>query len=1411
MTYRKPLGIRVLCVLMSIFMVLVCLNDWSFRSSAAGDPITITIIDDNGVTHTNAEKSAAEGGYGAFVKFDGLKLNGTPITGSETLKDGDKLSFSLDWDSGAFITSSSDGTAEFKFIVDNLKKCKNVEPYFATIEKDTDTSFAIYSYDAANGQMTVTVRPKPNHPQGHYGSCDVNMTVNVNASDLVDGKIDLNPLFNMSFTYAPGELSVTKSTSGSLYQSGGKWYQDFSVSLDVSSGTMKNITVTDTFETGVFVAPANVSLDGTAAAAAVSGNTFTINAGALDAGKHTLTYSLEVDPDAVTESIKNGDAELNNKAKADYNNNVEEKTTPDSPAVVWLPSPSISKSGSFDASTKKITWRITFDPGIIGAFTNGDISTLTVKDTVGKNLSLADLEAGLGSAGISYTESGTDAVIINKNAFLDDGNGKFYVEYTTPAVDDTVIESTDPNVENSAEGTYKDITLPKHTAKVDVTDTTGTVGSTTKRIVSSNPENLTIKWSVDVEIPAEGVIDSIKVIDGPGGAEFRSDLNMNVQNCTVLKGGIETFRYYINGTETSYASLNAGSVAYKEIPRDNIYGPVTSGTFESGKSAGFEFTLGSDFIESNRGKTLTVEYESRMDGERYQSAVSDPLTEDKYALIKYKNHVDVEYYKGSIKYPNSPAGEAEYVPDIVVDAKKFTYSGKGIFDNYGNAGGQPVLAFWEVRFGSKTQLVAGDTVVVRDTVSAGNKYYPGSVILFGDDLSIDNTWSGDLEGYHKRFDSQISVAGDSNEIVFTVNVDDAIAAYSEGSKRLRIIYATTPTDEAVSKAINFGDVEKEVSNNADVYLNNNLQVKNLKASQKLKPSGEICGKTQAVTACSPSDSSGRVSYTLNINQPAAKLSSDGKIIADDWLGGNLDIVEGANAITITKQRYDETSPTVIHYDVIRNPAYDKSEGSVRDYFYLNGTQVADSMIYKTGVGTKIRFVLDDQTAYTITYDCKYDKIKADLDSVEEAARFSNTVVIHNSTKDSLSKTVQISYSEYHSNADVHAAADQKNIIFDIKKDWKNDTKAERPEKITLHVLKTNLSTGETESYDKDIILHDNAAVQEDGSWLFSLKLLGYEKIGTNEVYYSYSIDENQIEGYATSWSTSFDDIQIPDNFKDANYVVSSILTNTTAPKFIISKMDITKEHELSGASLAIYKASDVDANNKPIDGKTPVKSWTSDGTEKTISLANGDYVLIETGYDFTDTTTGKTYKVTESAVKFTIDDTGVKSVTGNKTGTVTDDDKENGFITYTAAGTVPAKFVVHDAERVEVKAELKVDKKSITDESEITGAKLAIYKAEDIDTNGKPKDTAVAVDEWKSNTTTHTSSLSDGDYILIETGDTFTETVTGKKYFVTDSSFSFTVNNGEITNATPVNPAGGSGKIEYNSTTNTVKVCDAEV
>lgn len=984
MTYRKPLSIRIVCFVMSIVMVLLCLNDWNIRSGAEAEPLTIKIIDEHNVTHEDAKSE-----YGATVVFDGLKINGKPVSENQEVKDGDVLSFSLSWDAGTFETEKSDGTSEFIFVVDNLKKCKNVEPYLEPTTVERDSSVADYEYDPVSGKIMITVQPTVGHDDDFRGSCDVSMVIRANADGLEDGKIDLNPIFDLSYTYVPGSLSVGKASSGNMYKSGDSWYQDYKINLTVTNGsTMRNVKVTDTFDADVFIgSPENLKLNGEPITSSGSGNTFVVEMPTLS-GSNELTYSLRVDPDSVINGIVSGDPSVSNDVVADYNNYVEDKQV-SANSSIWLSGPTTEKSGSYNESTKQITWRVTFKPGIIGTLTDGDISTLSVTDTVGKNLDIEDLKTALDEKGISYTVSGDKSVVIGSSSFIPDGNGNYYIEYTTPAVDDDIITSSDPKVENKAKSVYKNYETYEAQTSVPVNGSVGTVGSAYKELASADPDSYTMKWNADILIPETDDADRIEIEDGAVLNEYSP---VEFHNVALLKTDISGFTFTVDGNSVPIASyIVDGSLKYRKV--NQWYGLDDDTVFDPLSDAGFRFSINTAALIADHpelaGKTLRISYDTVMGGD-----LSGHLSNATKEFFRYRNSITANYYKGNV-HTGSNTDDAEYAPYL--SAKKLTNNGDGLVEGYGNGGDFPVLAFWEVRLEPKSALESGKELTVIDTVSAGNKYYPGSVSLVCDDNANDYY----ARKYNEipdslKFDSRISASAADNVTTFTITVDESIADAAARGYKLRIFYATAPSDEEVSKAVNYGE-EINVSNNADVYYNDTLQAKHVSASQKLTPAGEICGKTQQAQPGSSGDAEGSISYTVTINEPAAKLSDDGIIIVDDWLGGNIDIKDNSR-IKIEKKKYDEDTTTTIWYDVVKNPDYNKEEGTVRNFFYLDGVKLEDSKVIKTGVGTKMRFVLEDRTSYKITYECTYEKMQRNVYDVEETARYSNTVVIHNSSK-----------------------------------------------------------------------------------------------------------------------------------------------------------------------------------------------------------------------------------------------------------------------------------------------------------------------------------------------------------------------------------------------------------------------------
>ncbi|MBR6336240.1 MAG: hypothetical protein IKR76_00765 [Ruminococcus sp.] len=215
----------------------------------------------------------------------------------------------------------------------------------------------------------------------------------------------------------------------------------------------------------------------------------------------------------------------------------------------------------------------------------------------------------------------------------------------------------------------------------------------------------------------------------------------------------------------------------------------------------------------------------------------------------------------------------------------------------------------------------------------------------------------------------------------------------------------------------------------------------------------------------------------------------------------------------------------------------------------------------------------------------------------------------------------------------------------------------------------------------------------------------------------------------------------------------------------ISKKSVTDETELEGAELTIFD----DKNNE-------VAKWTSGKTAKEVTLKDGTYTLKETGDEFTFG--GKTYKVTESYVTFTVKDGKVTSSTpksANDGGKASaDNDKK--------------VFTISDASTADTV--MTISKKEINGKDELEGAELTIF-----DENGN------VVEKWTSGKTAKTVTLKDGTYTLKETGDEFT--VGNKTYKVTDSTVEFTVEDGVVTSSKVTD--GTIGKITVDGTNITVE------
>ncbi|MBO6140976.1 MAG: hypothetical protein J6O40_04195, partial [Ruminococcus sp.] len=205
----------------------------------------------------------------------------------------------------------------------------------------------------------------------------------------------------------------------------------------------------------------------------------------------------------------------------------------------------------------------------------------------------------------------------------------------------------------------------------------------------------------------------------------------------------------------------------------------------------------------------------------------------------------------------------------------------------------------------------------------------------------------------------------------------------------------------------------------------------------------------------------------------------------------------------------------------------------------------------------------------------------------------------------------------------------------------------------------------------------------------------------------------------------------------------AVQTDTT--KVLISKKEIGGEAELKGAELTIF-------NEKG----AVVEKWTSGDKAKEITLENGTYTLKETGDEFK--IGDKTYKVTESTVTFTVEN-------GKVTSSKVDDKKDGAEIAVDAA-----KKVITISDAYTMPTTVTISKTEIGGEAELKGAELTIFD-----------DKGAVVEKWTSGDKAKEVTLENGTYTLKETGKEFK--IGDKTYKVTESTVTFTVENGKVTSS----------------------------
>ena len=303
------------------------------------------------------------------------------------------------------------------------------------------------TWSISNGVFYITYAEEwlQKHPSGITLGINFKMKLNPNAGDDAD-KVEVKfPGVSSIVTFPLKDGNVTGTKWGTVDSESNA--VTWTVQLDVASKA-SNVVLTDTIGSNLTFDGATFKLDGNelATAPTVNGQTATLNLGNLSQGRHTLTYTTPISPDA-WKTVANGGqlSGVDNAASWTWGSNGENNKNNVGPTGPQL---SINMAGKQGAGTSDdITWTASINTGSLKADMAGYVFTDTlgaghaykgsyeVKDASGATVATGALPTD--GSSFSYTfgaDAGKQAYTIvyhtqmTDTASKDPVNNKFTIE-----------------------------------------------------------------------------------------------------------------------------------------------------------------------------------------------------------------------------------------------------------------------------------------------------------------------------------------------------------------------------------------------------------------------------------------------------------------------------------------------------------------------------------------------------------------------------------------------------------------------------------------------------------------------------------------------------------------------------------------------------------------------------------------------------------------------------------------------------------------------------------------------------------------------------------------------------------------------------------------------------------------------
>lgn len=659
----------------------------------------------------------------------------------------------------------------------------------------------------------------------------------------------------------------------------------------------------------------------------------------------------------------------------------------------------IEKSGTYNSTTKKITWTITINKS------RDDISGYTLTDDMMKNASDFNITSDQNSndAGYTINYSNDDESKVESVTFKQINGGKNTNTYTVTYVTDATPDTNDTTVSNTAHFNKNVEGNNDVTAQVTVPGAIGS-GNVTKTLTNHTKDeankvyNLT--WKVDIKVSG-GVIKKESVFtDSLTNSQW--DVTHHYMTVDQVKSVFEEFKKVFGDAIGDFkVKSNYNTYSLEKVPSD-------------AKITDFSFKFISDFNTNNSGDvTYTFEYTSTAD----------------------YSYVDGMTYKNTFK-AGSSEGKAEFTGDKEPTKSTITkMNGNWQSSDTEDKNNENGIVTWIVQvtldkdsneYTITDNLPSGVTLQNIEVRMGQNQYWGGYSLTELDEqdhVTDENNCNGeDTRGIQVNAKKENGNDSNSEKVIVKIKkTDSGCKGWYEGSS-IYILYTCKINDYDKAESGTVYNLKNEASAKSDKNENigSDSQTQTITKPSSSSGGGDNpdSGSKVLDKSCVPLSGTRTLNYTVTINPDAKDLVSD----CDEL--ELVDKLEYNNVVYYNDDRSNSwivsLNPTSVKlYKLNKNESGKVSKGEeIKSWSYTYDESCKDEWNQNTKINT-IKAKIPDGQALILEYT--YDVGTAfEYDSLNwnPSVSVSNNVELRGISNSSSGDTTKYEYSNYSTSAGV---------------------------------------------------------------------------------------------------------------------------------------------------------------------------------------------------------------------------------------------------------------------------------------------------------------------------------------------------------------------------------------------------------